>query len=243
MLHIATVHFRSPIWIEIQRRKLQQHLSVPYMTWASLEGIDPSYRECFDYTLDLHGSHAEKLNHLATEITRNAADDDLLMFLDGDAFPISDPEPLINSGLAHAPLMAVRRDENCNDPQPHPCFCVTDARTWNSLPGDWSEGLTWTGPQGVAVTDVGAQLLRRLELTGTPWTKVLRSNRHNVHPVFFGIYGGTIYHHGAGFRPPLSRADALHEGKVRTALRNLQLSQELHCRIRRDDPDWLAELI
>ena len=67
------------------------------------------------------------------------------MFIDGDAFPIVDPMPVIEEGLAKAPLVAARRAENGNDPQPHPCFCVTTVGTWHSLPGDWSGGYTWMG--------------------------------------------------------------------------------------------------
>ena len=69
------------------------------------------------------------------------------MFLDGDAFPIADPMPMIEEGLAQAPLVAVRRAENLDEPQPHPCFCVTTVGTWRSLPGDWSAGPTWPGPR------------------------------------------------------------------------------------------------
>ena len=48
--------------------------------------------------------------------------------------------------------------------------------------------------------DVGGNLLRRLELSETPWVQVLRSNRTDVDPLYFGIYGDVIYHHGAAFR-------------------------------------------
>jgi hypothetical protein len=120
--------------------------------------------------------------------------------LDGDAFPIADPMPLIEEGLSRAPLIAVRRAENVDQPQPHPCFCVTSVGTWRSLPGDWSGGPTWPGARGIKVTDVGGTLLRQLELTGTPWVEVLRSNRRNLDPLHFAIYGDVIYHHGAGFR-------------------------------------------
>ena len=109
MLYIATAHFRSPQWIEVQARHLRRHISVPYQTWSSLEGIDPCYAVHFDRVVEQLGDHAGKLNHLALEISQVAADDDLLMFLDGDAFPIADPMPLITDGLARAPLMAVRR--------------------------------------------------------------------------------------------------------------------------------------
>lgn len=209
MLYIATVHYKNPDWIEIQSRHLRQHIHVPYQTWTSLQHIDPGYASHFDRVLEQRGTHAEKLNHLALEITHEAAAGDTLMFLDGDAFPIADPMGLIDEGLGRAPLLAVRRAENANEPQPHPCFCVTTVGTWRALPGDWSGGYTWTGPQGQLVSDVGGNLLRALELSRTPWTQVLRSNGTRLNPLFFAVYGQAIYHHGAGFRTSavVSRAD------------------------------------
>ncbi len=182
MLYIVTVHYRSPRWIEIQHDYLRRHIQVPFQVWTSLEGIDPSYGRYFDRVLEQQGLHAAKLNHLAMEVTHVAADDDLLMFLDGDAFTIADPMPLIEEDLAQAPLLAVRRAENVDEPQPHPCFCVTTVGTWRSLPGDWTAGPTWTGAHGRPTSDVGANLLRKLELSHTPWVQVLRSNRPQPRP-------------------------------------------------------------
>jgi hypothetical protein len=264
------VHYGSPLWIDIQERYLRQHISIPYRTWASLQAIDPAYASHFDHVIDQAGSHSDKLNHLAIEITAEAADDDLLMFLDGDAFPIADPMPLIANGLAKAPLLAVRRVENAGDVQPHPCFCVTTVRGWRELGGDWSQGYKWVNSAGEHVSDLGANLLRKLELTETPWLEVLRSNRKNLDPIFFGIYGDTIYHHGAGFRGfgQLSRLHVALAPKPRTlprvpivrdALRVSErqkrnawlrenrkrltaLSNAVIARIQ-GDPDWLAEFI
>ena len=200
MLHVATVHYASPDWIDIQTRHLREQIGVPLRIWTSLEGIDSSYADRFDRVIDQVGRHSDKLNHLAIEIAGEAAADDLLMFLDGDAFPFADPMPLIEDGLARAPLVAVRRAENLGDRQPHPCFCVTTVGAWRSLPGDWSAGYRWQNSEGRSVTDVGGNLLRQLELTDTPWVELLRSNRTDLDPVFFGIYGDVVYHHGAGFR-------------------------------------------
>jgi hypothetical protein len=200
MLYVATVHYRSPRWIEIQTRHLRETVTGPLQIWSSLEGIDPSYAVHFDRILEQRGSHAGKLNHLAWEICREAEEDDVLMFLDGDAFPFVDPRPLIEDALARAALVAVRRAENVDEPQPHPCFCATTVAMWRSLPGDWTAGPTWPGARGQPTTDVGGNLLRRLELTNTPWIKMLRSNRHNLDPLSFGIYEDIVYHHGAGFR-------------------------------------------
>lgn len=267
MLHIATVHFGSPRWIPIQTRELKRQLRVPFTTWASLEGIAPSYGRYFDRAIEQGGPHADKLNHLAIEICHVADADDLLMFLDGDAFPVADPWPLISAGLEEAPLLAVRRAENNGDPQPHPCFCVTTVRTWRSLPGDWTKGYMWKDAQGAARTDVGANLMRQLELSGVRWTPVLRTNRRNPHPLFFGLYGDAIYHHGAGFRSPVSRSDTRglkpipdpelplvgplvkRIGKLRwqaqaglIGRRNARTSERILRRIERDDRGWLDEL-
>jgi hypothetical protein len=200
VLHIATVHYGSPLWVEIQTKHLREHISTPYRTWASLQRIDPSYSSYFDRVIDQTGRHSDKLNHLAIEILAEASEDDLIMFLDGDAFPIADPMPVITDGLSRAPLVAVRRPENAGDPQPHPSFCVTTVKAWRELGGDWSQGYRWVNAEGRRVSDVGGNLLRKLELTDTPWIEVLRSNRKDLDPVFFGIYGDVIYHHGAGFR-------------------------------------------
>jgi len=212
MLYIASVHYKSPRWIEIQREHLREHISVPFQTWTSLEGIDSSYGRFFDRVLVQRGLHAAKLNHLALEISHVASPSDLIMFLDGDAFPIADPMPLISAALERAPLVAVRRAENADEPQPHPSFCVTTLRTWQRLHGDWCAGHTWPSPRGTPTSDVGGNLLRSLELTGTPWVPVLRSNRRDLDPLYFGIYGEVIYHHGAGFRTgelsPAHRAQA-----------------------------------
>ena len=268
MLHVATAHFESPRWIPIQARELRRHLDVPFQTWTSLEGIDPSYSRYFDNVIAQRGPHADKLNHLALEIAFQADDDDLLMFLDGDAFPIARIGPLIEKGLRDAPLMAVMRGENGNDHQPHPCFCVTSVAEWKALGGDWTKGYMWSGLNGKPTTDVGGNLLRRLELTGTPWTPLLRSNRNDLHPVFFAVYADAVYHHGAGFRWPVERIDWVGIRQMptvdrpilgpilrrverwryrihyrRLAQRNRKLSEEMFRRIERDDRDWLEMLI
>jgi hypothetical protein len=270
VLHIATVHYESPVWVEIQTRYLREHLKTPYRTWTSLQGIDPSYASYFDRVIDQEGRHSDKLNHLAIEIFADAANDDLLMFLDGDAFPIADPMPLITDGLARAPLVAIRRPENAGDMQPHPSFCVTTIGFWRQIGGDWSQGYRWTNDEGRRVSDVGGNLLRKLELTETDWVPVLRSNRTNLDPLFFGIYGDVIYHHGAGFRG-VTRLTRYHASlaperkRSRVPLlgywrrrRNWQahqawdgdekerlsrLSEEVFASIQRDDPEWLARFM
>jgi hypothetical protein len=122
------------------------------------------------------------------------------MFIDGDAFPIAPIVPFLRQKLGQYPIVAVRRDENNGDPQPHPSFCVMRAGLWRELPGDWRRGHTWTNPQGKEVTDVGGNLLGILHDRGIEWYPMLRTNKVNPHPLQFGVYEDLVYHNGGGFR-------------------------------------------
>src|SRR5262249_12520414 len=94
MLHVATVHWNDPRWIDIQRRYFSAHLTEEFRVYAFLNGIDQvdKHREKFFYlSTEPIDSHPVKLNLLADIIAAySTSDDDLMMFLDGDAFPIGD---------------------------------------------------------------------------------------------------------------------------------------------------------
>jgi hypothetical protein len=209
MLNIVTVHWQSPKWIDPQLAYLARHVDVPYRVFASLNGIDDQHlRDRFHYAADLDGTHAEKLNALAITAIGQSEPDDLLVFLDGDAFPVRPVGRWMDEVLGSYPLAAVRRDENLGDVQPHPCFTFTTCRFWAELGGDWREGGTWTAATGAETTDVGGNLLHQLEAGGHDWLPILRTNVHNPEPLCFGVYGHRVYHHGAGFRPPVTRVGA-----------------------------------
>lgn len=203
MIHVVTVHFLDDRWIGPQLRFLHRHLEGDHATYGCLNGIDPRWNPVFDHAWDLEGSHADKLNELARRVIANGAHpDDLLIFVDGDAFPVA---PIGAGLLSEHPLAAVRRDELMNDCQPHPCFCVTTVGLWDQIKGDWREGHAWPTAGGGTATDVGGNLLGILEREQISWRPLLRSNRTNLDDLWFGIYADVVYHHGAGFRVPKSR--------------------------------------
>ena len=265
MLHIATSHSLSSRWVEIQARHLREHIRVPFETWSSIPQGERSHREQFDHLIEQKGPEAGRLNHLAFEITRQAGEEDLLMFLSPDAFPIADPMGLVEEALSRAPLIAVRRSENDGERQPHPCFCVTTVGAWRRLAGDWSDGYPWPGRGGRPMTEVGANLLRRLELTETPWVELERTNPARLDPLYFAIYGGVVYHHGGGEVARVHRASepkplpvpslpGLAEGVRRLNGRRRLLwergvhrrfakrSEEIVARIGEGGSGWLAEV-
>jgi hypothetical protein len=208
MIHIATVHWMTDRWIDVQLHYLQKHIDRPFRVYACVDGVEQDRSDRFFFSCSLGDTkHAEKLNHLARQIASSAAADDLIVFLDGDAFPISPLAQPLDDLVAEHPLAAIRRDENMGDRQPHPSFCVTTVSFWQEIEGDWSRGPTWLNDQGETVDDVGGKVLKALEERRIGWTPILRTNVRELHPILFGVYGDLIYHHGAGFRWPLSRRD------------------------------------
>jgi hypothetical protein len=213
LIYVVTVHHQSGRWVDVQRSYLERHMSEPYQVWANLAGVE-HLEASVDRMVPAVGPHAGKLNLIAAEVVAEAASEDLLMFMDGDAFPIADPMPAVRDALSSADLVAVRRDENLSDPQPHPSFAVTSVAAWTAISGDWSPGHPWPSiraGQSQLASDVGGNLLRLLALHDRSWHPLLRSNRTNLHPLWYGIYGDIVYHHGAGFRSAVSRWDMQNE--------------------------------
>lgn len=253
MIHVLTVHWKSDRWIDLQLSYLKRFATEPYRVYAFLNHIPNSaeQRNKFYYTSEEPiESHAVKLNFLA-EIARlqSTAPDDLLVFIDGDALPVGNCFSFVREKLRTYPLVAIQRAENRGDSQPHPCFCATTVRFWHEIGGDWKKGHEWKDEAGKLITDVGGNLLGIIEKRGLSWYPMRRSNKKNLHPVFFGIYEDIVYHHGAAFRIPLSRVDtylALEDkrgaGFVRRILQ--YLAGDLPCRtltrlVRKTAQIWL----
>jgi hypothetical protein len=171
MIHIATVHWATDRWVDVQLHYLEKHVQSPFRVYACLDGIERDLSDRFYYSLSLEQArHPDKLNLLAERITGDSDANDLIVFLDGDAFPIAPFEPAVEVMLAENSLAAIRRDENRGDPQPHPSFCVTTVGFWQDIGGDWSRGQTWLNADGETVDDPGGKLLKALEERGTSWT-------------------------------------------------------------------------
>lgn len=213
MIYIATIHWQSDRWIYIQRKYLDKYISEEYRVFAFLDKIDNQHEKHFYFSINQTLSdHGVKLNILADAIKHDSeCDDDILIFLDGDAFPINDLIPYLRNKLDNYPLIALKREENLGDVIAHPAFCATTIRFWKEIKGNWEKGFKYKNRLGRIVTDVGGYLYFNLSHNNIHWYPLLRSNKVNYHPLFFGIYDNIIYHHGAGFRDPVSSVDLFEE--------------------------------
>jgi len=207
MIYVATVHFRSTQWIAPQRDYLDRHIAAPFKVLAVLNGIDDrALWRRFDHAEDMKAPHGEKLNALARLVVEQARPDDIIIFLDSDAFPIRPLDRWLARTLEERPLTAIQRRENFGDLRPHPSFCATTVGLWERIGGDWRRE-PWTTPTGYVLDDAGTRVLRSLDRCQVDWQPLTRSNTHDAHPLWFGVYGKHIYHHGAGSRTKWSAFD------------------------------------
>lgn len=208
MIYVATVHWQTDRWIDLQLSYLHRNIRQPHKVYAFLSGEASKHTHQFDFACcEPIAEHAIKLNLLAQFIVQVAHDDDVIIFIDGDAFPVKPIDEFIAQTLVRYPLAAIRRTENIGDIQPHPSFCFTTVGFWKQIEGDWKEGFEWETTAGIHRTDVGGNLLKKLRDTKIDWLPINRTSQLTQHRLMFGVYGGFVYHHGAGFREPLSMYD------------------------------------
>ena len=122
MIHIATVHYQTPKWVEIQYRYLQNYLDEFRLYGFFTKNIDRKVAEKYHFSsfTDV-GPHYQKLDILADIICHSAgSSDDIVIFLDSDAFPVAPLDNYLITKLSTYPLIAIRREEDNGAMHPHP---------------------------------------------------------------------------------------------------------------------------
>lgn len=203
MIHIATVHWETNFFKEVQYKFIKKNLE-EFKIWTfadkiPINEIDAEKDKKMYYFCEESGewNHRIKLNNLANLIAKESSDDDVILFLDGDAWPIAPIGELIKNTLSEYPVGAVLRTEN-GERHAHPSFMFTKLSFWKD------NNLNWKGGEiNGKKYDVGynTHVIRNKNLD---WRKFRRTKGLTEHKVFFSIYGDIIYHHGAGFRNPIS---------------------------------------
>jgi hypothetical protein len=192
-INVATVHWKSRFFQAIQSRHIDLNMEGARV-WAFVDkvggGASP---EGANYHFEADSgqtNHLVKLDMLADRVTAECPDDDVLLFMDGDAWPIRPVSEFISNSLGRLPVGGVVRLEN-GERYPHPCFTFTTVGFWKEASLSWSKH------------DVN-HILHVLEARKQDWVKLRRTGGLSDHPVFFSVYGDMVYHHGAGFRVPVS---------------------------------------
>jgi hypothetical protein len=215
---ICTIHGNSPEyggafaerypWPRLQMEQLRRHTAAGFRVFAfgnQLMAEHEAYlKSCPE--IEYHSSqsvgtrHFEHVWPLRNWLARTALRTHrVIVHLDSDAFPVDAAWlPRTLSRLSYrCPVTAVQRLEN-GDHHSDRCFLVYTRAGFRQHAFDFSS---------VGRKDAGAGISRQLEETGFRWHPMLRSNRHDYHPLIAGLYDDSIYHHGAGTRLPQFRSN------------------------------------
>ena len=238
MIHIITVHFKTDEWIDVQLTQIDKHIS-DYKLWSYCDGFDISphkhkfhFCENFSPTIKYRTgylNHMDKLNSLTKVVMDDdeTKDDDLLIWMDSDAFPVDDVNDYVVEKLSKYPLIAVHRLEHAREEfHPHPSFTCTNVFFWKK------HKLNWDGVPGIiddnnpmglnkhGLHDPGGKLYQDLLENNIEWYRMRRTKSLTKHVVFFTIYDNLVYHHGAGSRG--STSYAAHEIFVKIKTKDIE---------------------
>lgn len=206
MIRIITIHHESDRFLDVQKKYLANYTSASYKVYAGYCGFTPPEIENFVmHNLD-GGSiiHCDRLNALVNVAMNESEDGDILIIMDSDTFPVDNNwVNTIQDNLSLNPITAIQRRENSAaglgcipELHPHPCFFATTTKFWSE------HKLTFGG-----VPNTGFNIGEWLKDNDLDFTKLLRSNQIDLHPLYFGVYGKILYHHGSGNRLPYDGVD------------------------------------
>lgn len=207
MIHFLTVHWKHDFWVTVQHEAIRATTKAPFMHHAVVDGeVDSSFRgdrAVFQtWLLSDETSHAVKLDLLAEVVAGlSRSPKDLLIFIDSDAIPLPGWEVEIGRLMQTHDVVAMERREFGGDDFSHPAFCVMSMHHWLEVGGRWADRSPWRNSNGNVVTKVGGGLTRKILDHGLTRAAMVRSNRLELFPPFFAVYGDVVYHHTAGSYP------------------------------------------
>lgn len=229
MIHVITVHHKSDKFIDLQLENLAR-TGDQYNIWYVLDEVDwpalplperihqvnkinPPHRP--ENMTDAR-DHAQRLDYAFNILALKQVDDrswppieddDLVMFLDGDAWPVKrNIEQWARNLLDDYVFVAVRRTE-FGHVQPHPSFLITTVQRWRN-----HSNFTWKVTRRIDKpnkVDIGMALYNEAVERRLPWLALDYINAWEPYTNLASLYGidrggfgpiPVVYHHGRGFR-------------------------------------------
>jgi len=219
MIHIATSHWKMSTWIDIQLGYIKEFLPGCKTYLSATQNVidkhgskftfaaDINRRESFVYdsVAGLRGSidHCERLNGLFDVIELSSNSDDIVLFLDVDAFPIAPCTDKLHELLDSFEFVSIC---GCRESRLNPAFCACRVGSFKQIGASWRIGNYYYrlndfgANRRVRLCDTGGGTAIEIRRLRKRWLQLHRCNRRNLHPVLFGIYGGLAYHNGMGLR-------------------------------------------
>lgn len=208
MIWVLTVHHPVGHWIAVQRRQLDLSIGAgKYKVAAMVPEGETGTFEHEIWGVEYDGRyptlpppsrlHARNLDAVTEMALPEIDDGDILVVLDGDAFPIGDDfVKKLRGWLERWPALTIayhRRMVHCS------FFACRAGFYRQRLDVGWGPV---DGGRGITFRDTNGALNKQLTVGRHRWKALERSNAFDPLPPHFGVYGEAIYHHGMGFRDP-----------------------------------------
>lgn len=238
MIHVLTLHYGTTAWVDIQRRHIEKFTERDdYAVWFAKykAKIDQSILPKDWSIIDLDSSYVGKnehylqMNWIYQHVKNNINDDDIVVFMDSDAFPCSrEWAPYLNTVLEKEDSVVVlhmyenrgTQHPDAYHPYPDLCFFACKKKTIEKYKLEWQ--LNGKPNPGFHMKDL---IIKNNLLV----YELKRSNIFDAHKVMFGVYGEIIYHQAAGSRAGINNGASVYTGsdlfyrrKISTSLKDLE---------------------
>lgn len=190
---VYTDHYRSKQWYDLQMKYLKKttknFVHVVYLN-GNVDFFNDSIviKKNTDYCYPANHCHIRGLNEIV-EYFLNHNNFENILILDNDCFPIdSNWQNNLLQSMMPFDVASVVRYENL-DNFAHPCVFFAKRNIAKKLKFDFYKKKNLMG--------------RYFEETSSniiDFFPLVRSNKINYHPILYGIYWNTFYHHGSGSR-------------------------------------------
>ncbi len=219
MIHIYTLHFKDDYWVDLQIESFKKHIKVPYKSYAIFSHMPQKMYDrrkgCYDYfEVREKGRHIHKggnyhptdgNRHIFPVIKENMKEGDIVIRIDSDAFFVSDITEDFIDKVKDKNFVAMYEPQHEWDltyKAPHPAFYAFRSEYLNKGLDDAMGEMVEDGH-----SNWWGLLMDWFEVNKIEWYPLERSNKVELHTIYFGIYGDLVYHHFAGSRDKITRVD------------------------------------
>tara|TARA_Y100001938_G_C8065656_1_gene420023 strand:- start:410 stop:1168 length:759 start_codon:yes stop_codon:yes gene_type:complete len=244
MIHILSVHFVDN-WVDIQLEHLTNNIKQPHKVYTILGENYEKHKDKFYYAEEGRHKHYDALQKLHKVLDdEDIKDDDIVIVLDSDAFPIVPVDDYLQTKLAEYEFLAISAPEHNYEPtpiQPFECFYAFKYEFFKKY------GFWFKFEPGIHMNWID-WMIDWFDDKSIEWYPLNRSNKINLHSLYFGIYDDVIYHHWAGSRNPIARPDRIRMDKENlselfVAQENINNSKKVFNQIQNQPQDFFSYLL
>ena len=221
MKHIITLHYATQHWFEIQKNHIEKYTTKKedYIVYLATYKCDlptnftlpPNYKHIRldDYVQNnnilIRNVHHEIIEYVYNIfVVKDCKDDDIIVYLDSDAFPCDYWENKIEMYFNEHDIASVYRYEDIGPdldkkyfPCPHLCFFsfIKEKKEKHKFVFDITPPFQCPG---TSIRDVAEQNNLKIK-------EMIRTNKFDLNRVMFGVYDDIIYHQSSGSRGVVGR--------------------------------------